>query len=125
VGLLKAIKNLLLKPYRPVTVYNATGSAAINLATVETGRFRLVCVTIKFSAAPTTSEFITATLDAIDGAAYDCVLFKVNPSVGALTDILYEPSGAALIFEAGDNIALNFANTDTRTYGVRIVVEPC
>jgi hypothetical protein len=38
------------------------------------------------------------------------------------TDIVYTPD-EALIFEAGDQVAVAYANTDTGTYGVRIVIE--
>ena len=72
--------------------------------------------------APTTSENITVTLNANDGAAYDTVLFSTNPSATAATSVVFTPTDE-LIFETGDEIDVAFANTDTRTYGIRIVVQ--
>lgn len=106
-----------------VSVFSATGTGTIALSTTMSKAFRLVSVTCHFSAAPTTSESITATLNALDGAAYDTVLLKTNPSQGALTDIVYMPDGHGLIFEAGDQIDVAFTNTDARTYGCRIVCQ--
>ena len=44
-------------------------------------------------------------------------------SASAATDIVYIPDGD-LIFESGDEIDVAFANTDTVTYGLRIVTQP-
>ena len=107
---------------RPVTVFNATGSGAIALSATG-GRFRLVEVTVKFSTIPTTSEDATLTLDANDGSGYDAVLARVDPSTGTGTgDVVI--SGDDHIYESGDELDLAFTNTDARTYGARIVVEP-
>ena len=61
---------------------SATGAAAVALSyTVPTGAiFDLNSVTIKFSAAPVSAESLTITLDSALGAAYDAVLYKVDPS---------------------------------------------
>jgi hypothetical protein len=106
-----------------VVVYNSTGAAAINLTTAEIDAFELVAVTVHFSAAPTTSQNLLVTLNAADGSAYDTALLTVNPStyLGGVTDIAWKPE-ARFFFEAGDQVVVTFANTDTRTYGARIVV---
>jgi hypothetical protein len=103
---------------------NATGAAAIAAtATVPAGvHYALVSVTCKFSAAPTTSENLTVTLDANAGAAYDVVIYTLNPSTGSTTSVLYQPT-YPLVFEPGDKITVAFANTDTRTYGVQITLQ--
>jgi hypothetical protein len=105
-----------------LVVVSATGAAAIAATTASTKRFRLICVTCHLSAGPTTSEDFTVTLDALDGAAYDTVLRSVDLSLVAATDFVFVPDGDE-IYEAGDQIAVAFANTDTATYGLRIVIE--
>lgn len=119
--LLDTAGRVIMTPGAP-TVTNATGAAAINLSTALSNPFRLVNVTVHFSAAPVTSELLTVRVDANDGAAYDTVLLSVNPSVLAATDIVLIPDGD-LTFESGDEIVVAFPNTDLRTYGVRIVTE--
>jgi len=105
-----------------IVVVSATGAAAIAATTASTKRFRLIAVTCHLDAGPTTSENFTVTLDALDGAAYDTVLLAIDPSLVAAQDIVYIPD-EALIVEAGDQVAVAYANTDTGTYGVRIVIE--
>ena len=103
-------------------VTNATGAVAIATSTTVAAHFRLLAVTCHFDAAPTASENFTVTLNANDGAAYDTVLFSVDPSATSSTDLVYIPDGD-LIFESGDEIDVAFANTDTVTYGLRIVTK--
>lgn len=105
-----------------IVVVSATGAAAIAATTASTKRFRLIAVTCHLDAAPTTSEAFSVTLDALDGAGYDTTLFSVDPSLVSATDIVYTPD-EALIFEAGDQVAVAYTNTDTGTYGLRIVIE--
>ena len=109
---------------RPVNVYPATGTGALSLVTTERGRFRLVQATIRFSAIPTTSQDATLQLDASDGANYDSILRRVNPSVGTGNGDVVFTGGDEDIYEAGDQLTLAFTNTDARTIGARIVVEP-
>ncbi len=105
-----------------ITVVSATGAAAIAATTASTKRFRLICVTCHLSAGPTTSEDLTVNLDALDGAAYDTVLKAVDLSLVAATDFVFVPDGDQ-IYEAGDQVTVAYANTDTGTYGLRIVIE--
>ena len=104
--------------------HNSTGAAAIAASvTVPAGaNYTLESITCHFSAAPTTSEVLTVKLDALAGAAYDTVLYSINPSTGGTTDILWQPS-QPLHFSGGDVIAVAYPNTDTRTYGVQITVR--
>ncbi len=103
-------------------VVNATGSGAIAATTASTKAFKLKSVTCHLDAGPTTSEDLTVTLDALDGSAYDTVLKRVDPSLVAAQDIVYLPDGDSL-FEAGDQIAVDYTNTDGATFGLRIVIE--
>lgn len=124
---LKEISYMLQNPAagpvdRPVTVTNATGAGAMSATTALSADFALNAVTVHFSAAPTTSENLIIKIDALDGAGYDTTLYLTNPSVGAVTDILFQPDHP-LLCENGDHIVVTFTNTDTRTYGVRIVTE--
>jgi len=105
------------------TVTNATGATAIATSTSISGTYRLVSVTVHFNAAPTTTEDLTVTLNANDGAAYDTVLYSVDPSASSATDIVFIPDGD-IIFETGDELDVAYANTDTNTYGLRIVTVP-
>jgi hypothetical protein len=103
---------------------NDTGSAAINVVgTVPAGpHYRLVGVTCNFSAAPTTSESFTITLDAKAGAAYDTLLYTINPSLLSTTDILWQPD-EEIILEPDDAIDVAYANTDANVYGVQITFK--
>lgn len=105
-----------------LTVTNATGASTLAATTALAAEFKLIQITIKFSAAPTTSENLTITLNANDGSAYDTILLSTDPSVTSATDIVFELDGYS-DFEAGDEIKVDFANTDTVTYGVRIVTR--
>ena len=117
------VTNVALR--RPVTVYPATAaSGALALSTTEARRFKLVKITLKFNTKPSTSEDVTLTLNAADGAAYDAVLARANPSTGSGTGDIEFNGSENDIFEEGDELALAFANTDNRTYGARIVTEP-
>ena len=102
---------------------NGTGAAAIaTTATVPSGRsYQVISVSCKFSTAPTTSEPFTVTLDANAGAAYDTLLYTVDPSVTAVTSLLWQPE-RPLYLEGGDALDVAYTNTDTRTYGVQITV---
>lgn len=106
-----------------VIVYNASDHHAIALTTAELGPFELVEVTIHFNLAPHTAENLTVSLNANDGAAYDTVLLTLDPStyLGGVTDIAWKPE-ARFFFETGDQIVINYPNTDGHTYGARIVI---
>ncbi len=110
---------------RPVNVYpNSAGTGALSLSTVERGRFRFVKATVKFSAKPVTGEDVTLTLDANDGASFDSVERRATPSDGTGTGDVVFYGLVGDIFEKGDQLILAFTNTDGRTVGARIVVEP-
>ena len=103
---------------------NATGAAAIQFSgTVPAGRhYRLVSVSCNFSAAPSTSENFTVTLDANAGTVYDTTFYSVNPSTASTTDILWRPS-EEVILEGGDAVDVVFTNTDARTYAAQITFK--
>ena len=100
---------------------SATGSAALSLSyTVPAGAtFDLNSVTVKFSAAPVSAESLTITLDSAIGAAYDAVLYKVDPSATSATSLVWQPA-APLYLQPGDVVVVAYTNTDTRTWGATI-----
>ena len=100
---------------------NGTGAAGISTSlTVPAGAtYQLLSVTLKYNTAPTTSEAFTITLDANAGAAYDTLLYTVDPAATAMTSMLWQPD-EPLYLEGGDAIDLAYTNTDTKTYGVQI-----
>jgi len=103
---------------------NATGWTPLaDSLVVPTGQtYRLISVTLHMSAAPTTSENFTVTLDANAGAAYDTLLYSLDLSVSSVTNLLWQPD-EPLLLEGGDAIDVAYANTDGRTYGVQITAE--
>ena len=105
-----------------VVTVDATGAAAISSTTAAAAEFKLLKVVCHFSAAPTTSEDYSITLDSAAGAAYDTVLFSTDPSTSSATDIVFEPEGVANL-KSGDEIVVAYTNTDTRTYGVSIYYQ--
>lgn len=101
---------------------NATGAAAIATSTAIAAEWKLLAVTVHFSSAPTTSQNLTMTLNAVAGAAYDTILYSVDPSLSAATDVVYIPDGEMKFF-VGDELDIAFTNTDTRTYGLTIYYQ--
>jgi hypothetical protein len=102
----------------------ASGNGAITSSmTVPAGEaYRLISVSCVFNLAPTSSENYTITLDDALGSAYDVLLYTVDPSVGATTDILWQPD-EELMLVGGDAIDVAFDNSDARTYGLVYTVK--
>lgn len=100
----------------------ATGAAAIAKVVNPAAKFRLLAITLHLSTAPTTSQALTVTLDAGDGTAYDTILVSRDLSVGSVTDQVWV-FGKGYEFEADDHIDIAYTNTDTRTYGLRVIYE--
>lgn len=108
---------------RPTPVVTAgTGDEAISVSYAPGKSFWLDAVTVHLSSAPTTAGDLTVTLDAADGAAYDTVLFSLDPSEQSDTDVVYIPD-QPLLCMSGDAIAVAYTNTDGRTYGLRIIAR--
>jgi len=104
--------------------HNATGTAALTLnGTVPVGQcYRLIGLTLNLSAAPTTSENLTVTLDAHAGAIYDTLLYSLDLSAGATADLLWQPDPEVLL-EGGDVITVAWANTDARNWGAQLTFK--
>ncbi len=100
----------------------ATGTGAIAQSYAPGYDFYLETVTVHFNIAPTTAGALTITLNATDGAAYDTLLFSIDPTTGTVKDIVYQPDNP-LLCKNGDAIDIAYTNTDGRTYGSRILVK--
>ena len=107
------------------TVTNTTGSGAISVSYAPGSAFWFESLTLHLSAAPSTSENITVTLNAGDGAAYDTVLVKEDLSDlgGGTEDLEYAPPNGPRLYESSDAIDVAWLNSDGRTWGLRITVR--
>jgi len=112
---------------KEVTEYPITGAAAVDHNAAPGRPFRIVGVRMHLSAAPTTSENFTVALNDGTGADYDVVLYKRDLSVGSVTDLVLSGEDLSLeeghIFKSTDSIDIDWANTDTRTYGTVLLLE--
>ncbi|MHC4946523.1 MAG: hypothetical protein ACYTG7_26220 [Planctomycetota bacterium] len=104
----------------------ATGAAAIAASTGAFSQpFELDNITLHLSAAGTTSENFTVTLNAVEaaGGVYDTVLVTQDLSTDSVVDLVLTPEedGLPKLYATGDSIDVAWPNTETRTYGLRIV----
>jgi hypothetical protein len=98
------------------------GLIADSYTVTEPGAYRILSVAINFLAAPTTSENLTITLDDKLGEQYDVLLYTLDPSAAATTDILWQPSEELMVV-TGDEVRVNFANSDANVFGVVFTVK--
>ena len=109
-----------------MSVYKVNGTGATAIATsmtVPAGRtYELISVSCVFNVAPVTAEDFTITLDANAGAAYDVLLYTLDPSAASVTSILWQPPELVLL-EGGDAVDVAYANSDLGTYGAQITVR--
>lgn len=108
--------------HQPVFSVATATTGAIALATNPSGIFRLLSVTLHLSAAPTSSESLTVTLDAGDGTTQDTLLFTQDLLVGSIVDLVI-PFGEGYEYEADDDIDIAYTNDENNTYGVRLVYQ--
>jgi hypothetical protein len=104
-------------------VYTDTGAAAISSSFTAFNSVIIKQITIHFSSAPTTSENLVFALDAYEGAAYDTVVYTVDPSASSMTDLVWIPDDGAFVMIFGDEIDITYTNTDTRTIGISVYYE--
>jgi hypothetical protein len=102
-------------------VFAATGAGAISLTVNPAYDFYFQGITLHFSAAPTTAGNLTATLNPVEGAAYNTKLYTVDPSVGVVTDLVFQTE-TPLLCKNGDTIVIAYTNADGVTYGLRAIV---
>jgi len=80
--------------------------------------FELIGFEMNIGTAPTTSENLTVTKDAGDGSDYDVVYLTQDMS--GVTDLV-KVWGKPLRCNADDKIVFAWTNTDSRTYGLKII----
>lgn len=107
-----------------ILTFPATGNAALNLsaAVPQSQAYQVISLSVNLSAAPTTAENLTVTLNSHYGAVYDVLLYSVDPSAGAITDIFWQPD-EEIDLVGGDAIDVAYANTDVNTYGAVITLK--
>ena len=76
---------------------------------------------IHLSAAPTTAGSFTVRLDSADGAAYDVLVYSIDPSTASTTDVFN--NDLELLLVPGDALDVAYANADGRTIGVQMIFE--
>lgn len=98
----------------------ATGAAAISTSCEPHDVGAIIeRITLKLSAAASTSENVIVTLDSGSGAAYDVILVQFDPAtLGGATFVWVPDYPLSLAFD--DAIVITYTNTDTRTYGLSV-----
>lgn len=103
-----------------VIVY-ATGAAAMNETLTPGYPFELKEVRLHLSAVGGSSENFTITEDAYEGAAYDVVHFSQD--MEAVSDVVQSYYNKEKHFGSGDKLVFAYANTNTKTWGLKIVYK--
>lgn len=106
---------------KPAVIAN-TGSGAIAVTTAIGAPFKFLHFTLALSAAPTTSEDFTLTLDANAGAGYDVPLFALDLSVSSVVDLVAKALDNEIPDEyvSGDELAFAWPNSNSRTWNLQI-----
>jgi len=104
------------------TAATGTGAIATAVAVAVGQTYRVVSVTLHINTAATTSENLTITLNATNGAAYDTLLYSVNPATSALLNLVWQPA-VPLYLIGGDSLDIAWTNTEGRTYGLLVTME--
>lgn len=81
--------------------------------------FEIIEVRYHLSAAPTTSENFTITLDDNSGSSFDTLLYSQDFSATSATSLVWLPHWQ-LTFDPGDKLLFAFANTDLGTWGIEV-----
>ena len=95
-------------------------TTAVSWTISEADGFNVKALTLKFDAAPTTSENITLTIDSAHGAGFDTVIRTLDPSVTSATDVIFEDIE---VFANGDALTVTYTNTDGNSIACTAVTE--
>ena len=87
----------------------------------QTAQRMLEAVTVHWGSAPTTSEDLVVSLDSEAGSEYDAVIYRLDPSADATTDVLL--TGIGLPVMVGDVLRVSYANSDHITLGIQILLS--
>ena len=113
------------QPYEYVIPITAVAvSTTTTMAKDFKGRkLKLLSVELKWSAAPTTAENVTIDKISAHGTTqYDVNILTRDPSVGAITSLIYMPDKDYFL-SPGDEIKVAYTNTDTKVIAGVIVVQ--
>ena len=97
---------------------HSTGSGAISASTSFSENWILDTITIHFSATPSVGATFYIRLDSGSGAVYDTILYETD--INSKQDIALS-FGSEYRFAATDVITVTCSNTESLTYGLRIV----
>lgn len=104
--------------------YSESGTAALDLVAPLVRLGEVESVLLHFDAAPSAGGTVAISVDALGGAAYDTVLYSVDPGAegAAVTDLFWQPDRAYHLL-AGDAVRVTYANADGRTYGCQVTLK--
>lgn len=103
------------------TAETPAGTETVKIAIKPNAPFQFVGFSIHLSAAPTTSENFTITVDANDGSAFDVNIYTRDFSTDSDVDIIWTmPDDDQQIYKKDDLIRVAWTNTDGRTYGIKL-----
>ncbi|RQW79240.1 MAG: hypothetical protein EHM79_20825 [Geobacter sp.] len=100
-------------------VFTVAGGAVAHTFGPVTSPVRFRELRLHISAAPTTAGSFTVTLDSVDGAAYDLVIYTIDPSTGSTVNLLVDDFSVLLL--TGDALKVAYANADGRTIGAQLI----
>lgn len=103
-----------------------SGTGAVSVTTDIKTKFpgkevEIISIEAKWSAAPTTSELFTATLQR--GGTSSVVLFSIDPSLTSLTSLI-NIWDKPYVLQLGDEVIVAYTNTDAKTISGRLIVRP-
>ncbi len=102
--------------------FSGIGPITRSYAVPGDNAIRLISVAVVFDIAPTTSENLTITKNDANGNDYDLLLYTLDVSAGATTDILWQPD-EELMFNPGDAIDVAYTGSDARNYTLLYTVK--
>ena len=100
-------------------VFTVAGGAVAHTFGPVTSPVRFRELRVHISAAPTTAGSFTITLDSVDGAAYDLLLYTIDPSTASTVNVMIDDFNVLLL--TGDALNVAYANADGRTLGVQMI----
>lgn len=100
--------------------YSDEDTGVIQVKSQANSFFKLKNVAIHIDAAPVTPEDLTISVDKGTGANFDTLIFKAANL--AAQDVYYEPD-MDTVYNRGDEIQVDYPNSDGNNVAVTIVVE--
>jgi hypothetical protein len=99
------------------------GTETVKVAIVAKKGYYFAGLRLHLSAAPTTSENLTITLDSHLGAAWDTVIYSKD--LATVINLVYALDEAEnLPFHEDDILRVAWANTDLSTFGLELIYKP-